>query len=245
MGQLNGHQDIVDTFVDVTSLSAELGMSDSLLSILETCCHATEVEEGAILEAIDGELELAAATSTPVAEVFAKRHTHGPKTARECLRTNVAVSRILDGNGFIVDPSLQRLVDLGVTHEHFFPMRLKGNPTGVIVLLGKQAPPLDPLSIAVTQGIADSAAAVLRQIEMLDHASALVAQLQHALDQRIVIEQAKGVLSERWSVDMANAFQRMRKIARRDRRNLGEVAREIVASPNGHDPLLRTEGLAR
>ena len=245
MGQLNGHQDIVDTFVDVTSLSAELGMSDSLLAILETCCHATEVEEGAILEAVDGDLELAAATSTPVTEVFAKRHTHGPKTARECLRTNMAVSRVIDGNGFVVDPSLQRLVEMGVTHEHFFPMRLKGNPTGVIVLLGKQAPPLDPLSFTVTQGIADSAAAVLRQIEMLEHASALVAQLQHALNQRIVIEQAKGVLSERWSVDMANAFQRMRKIARRDRRNLGEVAREIVASPNGYDPLIRHEGLAR
>lgn len=245
MGQLHGHQDIVDTFVDVTSLPAELGMSDSLLSILETCCHATEVEEGAILQAVEGDLELAAATSAPIAEAFAKRHTHGPKTARECLRTSMAVSRVIDGNGFVVDPSLQRLVDLGVTHEHFFPMRLNGIPTGVIVLLGKQAPPLDPLLMTVTQGIADSAASVLRQIEMLEHASALVAQLQHALNQRIVIEQAKGVLSERWSVDMANAFQRMRKIARRDRRNLGEVAREIVASPNGYDPLIRPEGLAR
>jgi hypothetical protein len=245
MGQLNSHQDIIDTFVDVTSLSLELGLSDSMLSVLEACCNSTEVEEGAILESVDGVLEVAAATSASVADLFAKRHTFGPKTARECLRTNTPLSRVVDVHGFVVDPYLQRLGEMGVTHESFFPMRLRGTPTGVVVLLGKQAPPLDPLAISVTQGIADTAAAVLRQIDMLEHASALVTQLQQALERRVVIEQAKGVLSERWSVDVANAFQRMRKIARRDRRNIGDVAREIVSSRNGHDPLLRHDGVAR
>jgi len=245
MGQLLDHQEIIDTFVDVMSLPAEFGKSDSLLSILESCCHATDVEEAAILESADGNLELSAATSAPVAELFAKRHTHGPKTAKECMRTNVAVSRAIELNGFVVDPYLQRLVEMGVTHEHFFPMRLRGNPTGVVVLLGRHVPPLDPLSLTVTQGIADSAAAILRQIDMLEHANAMVVQLQHALDQRVVIEQAKGVLSERWNIDVTNAFQRMRKMARRDRRNINEIAREIVASQNGYDPLLRYEGIAR
>jgi hypothetical protein len=158
---------------------------------------------------------------------------------------NTPVSRLVELNGFVVDPYLQRLAELGVTHESYFPMRLRGTPTGVVVLLGKQAPPLDPVAITVTQGIADTSAAVLRQIAMLEHASALVAQLQQALDHRIVIEQAKGVLSERWSVDVAHAFQRMRKIARRDRRAIGDVAREVVASHNGHDPLIRQGGFAR
>ena len=245
MGQLNGHQDIVDAFVDVTSLSVELGLADSMLSVLEACCNSTEVEEGVILESVDGGLEVAAATCASVADLFAKRHTHGPKMAKECLRANMPVSRLVDLTGFIVDPYLQRLGELGVTHESFFPMRLRGTPTGVVVLLGKQAPPLDPVAISVTQGIADTAAAVLRQIDMLEHASALVTQLQQALDHRVVIEQAKGVLSERWSVDVAHAFQRMRKIARRDRRAIGDVAREIVASHNGHDPLIRHDGFAR
>jgi hypothetical protein len=245
MALVIGHQEIIDAFVDVTSTTAELGLSDSLLAILETCCHSTDVEEGVILDAVDGELEVAAATSTSVADLFAKRHTHGPKTARDCLRTNVAVSRIVEPSGFILDPYLQRLVEMGVSHESFFPMRFRGGSTGVVVLLGKQSPPLDPLSISVTQGIADSAAALLRQVEMLEHASALVAQLQQALESRVVIEQAKGVLAERWSVDVAHAFQRMRKMARRDRRPLGDVARDIIASHNGYDPLIRPEGIAR
>lgn len=245
MGQLHGHQDIIDTFVDITSLSVDLGLGDSMLSVLEACCNSTDVEEGVLLESVEGNLEVAAATSAAVADLFAKRHTHGPKTARECMRANVPVSRVVELNGFVVDPYLQRLVELGVTHENFFPMRLRGTPTGVVVLLGKQSPPLDPVAVSVTQGIADSAAAVLRQIYTLEHASALVTQLQQALDHRLVIEQAKGVLSERWSVDVAHAFQRMRKIARRDRRAIGDVAREIVASHNGHDPLIRQDGLAR
>lgn len=245
MGQLHGHQEIVDAFVDVTSLSVDLGLADSMLSVLELCCTSADVEEGVILESVEGELEVAAATSASAADLFAKRHTHGPKTARECLRTNMPVSRAVELNGFIVDPYLQRIADLGVNHENFFPMRVRGTPTGVVVLLGKQSPPLDPVTIAVTQGIADSAAAVLRQIHMLEHASALVTQLQQALDHRIVIEQAKGVLSERWSVDVAHAFQRMRKIARRDRRAIGDVARDVVATHNGHDPLIRQDGFAR
>ena len=245
MASVFGHQEIIDLFVDVTSISTELGLSDSLLAVLETCCHTTDVEEGVILDAVDGDLEIAAATSAFAAELFAKRHTQGPKTARECLRTNVAVSRMVDPRGFVVDPYLQRLVEGGIAHEHFFPMRFCGAATGVVVLLGTHSSPLDPVSISMTQGIADSATAILRQIEMLEHASALVTQLQQALEHRIVIEQAKGVLSERWSVDVAHAFQRMRKMARRDRRTIADVARDVIASHNGHDPLIYHEGIAR
>jgi hypothetical protein len=244
MNQQYEHQEIIDRFVDVVSLSTELGMADSLLAIVEACCSAADVEEGAILELVDGDLALVAASSAPLAEMFAKRHTHGPKTARECVRSNVLVSRMVERNGFVVDPFLQRLLELGMTQEHYLPMRLAGTPTGVVVLMGKGANPPQPLAISMTQGIADSAAAILRQIDALEHASALIAQLQQALQQRVVIEQAKGVLAERWSVDVANAFQRMRKIARRDRRTVGDVAREIVAAHNGVDPLIRQQGIA-
>jgi len=54
-------------------------------------------------------------------------------------------------------------------------------------------------------------------------------QLQRALDSRVVIEQAKGVVSYTQSVDMDEAFQRIRRHARDNRRPLVEVASEIVA----------------
>jgi AmiR/NasT family two-component response regulator len=55
-------------------------------------------------------------------------------------------------------------------------------------------------------------------------------QLQHALESRIVIEQAKGVLAERYGVPVDEAFEALRRGARRHRRKLRELAAEVVAS---------------
>lgn len=55
------------------------------------------------------------------------------------------------------------------------------------------------------------------------------AQLQHALDSRIVIEQAKGVLSERLRISIDEAFELLRGAARSNRVKVHELARAIVA----------------
>ena len=57
----------------------------------------------------------------------------------------------------------------------------------------------------------------------------LIEQLQWALDHRILIEQAKGILMEREGLDPAGAFDRLRKAARAGRRRVSEVATEVVA----------------
>ena len=53
-------------------------------------------------------------------------------------------------------------------------------------------------------------------------------QLQGALTSRVIIEQAKGVLAARLDVEMEEAFERLRKRSRDDRRRLVEVAEEVV-----------------
>ena len=55
-------------------------------------------------------------------------------------------------------------------------------------------------------------------------------QLQTALDSRVVIEQAKGVLAEREGVELDEAFERLRRAARSRRVKLHEHAAEIVNS---------------
>lgn len=55
-------------------------------------------------------------------------------------------------------------------------------------------------------------------------------QLQTALDSRIVIEQAKGILAERESITPTEAFTKIRRQARSERRKLHDLAAEIVAT---------------
>jgi AmiR/NasT family two-component response regulator len=56
------------------------------------------------------------------------------------------------------------------------------------------------------------------------------ANLQRALDTRVVIEQAKGVLAERFGLDVHEAFQVLRTSARSNRMRLHDLAARVVES---------------
>ena len=58
----------------------------------------------------------------------------------------------------------------------------------------------------------------------------LAAELQGALDSRVVIEQAKGVLVGRHGLTTRQAFERLRHQARDQRRPLSQVARAVVSA---------------
>jgi PAS domain S-box-containing protein len=60
------------------------------------------------------------------------------------------------------------------------------------------------------------------------HKAELTAQLQFALNSRVLVEQAKGVLMEREGVDARRAFEQLRRQARSSERKLAEVAREVI-----------------
>ena len=76
-----------------------------------------------------------------------------------------------------------------------------------------------------------------------------VAQLEHALAARVVVEQAIGVLAERRRVSPRSAFETLRGIARGSGRRVHDLAREVVASASvgPGSPTLPTlpAGLAR
>ncbi len=63
-------------------------------------------------------------------------------------------------------------------------------------------------------------------------------QLQHALDSRVVIEQAKGILSERFGLGVEGAFGLLRHAARRNRMKLHVLARAVVTSFDTPEPIV-------
>ena len=89
--------------------------------------------------------------------------------------------------------------------------------------------------MSLTERIASGTAheaevALARLLGVTEKAVVRSGQLQTALESRIVIEQAKGVLAERFDIGVAEAFELLRQGARRHRRKLRELAAEVVQS---------------
>ena len=68
----------------------------------------------------------------------------------------------------------------------------------------------------------------LLQTRTMEEARALAEQLQGALDSRVIIEQAKGMLAEHASIDLDAAFRFLRGYARSHNEYLSDVARALV-----------------
>jgi AmiR/NasT family two-component response regulator len=77
---------------------------------------------------------------------------------------------------------------------------------------------------------------VRRLVELTGILARRCAQLQRALESRILIEQAKGILSERYGLGVDDAFDALRRTARSNRIKLRDLAEEVVAS--GSTPVL-------
>jgi hypothetical protein len=111
---------------------------------------------------------------------------------------------------------------------------------------GPQAP--DPRLPAERPNVSSTAAPPsVQNAENDDEAARLavtVAQLEHALTSRVIVEQAIGVLAERHRLRPRNAFDLLRKAARSRGRRVTEIAHDVVASTA--NPLLQLpEELAR
>jgi AmiR/NasT family two-component response regulator len=107
-------------------------------------------------------------------------------------------------------------------------MRLRTEVIGALNLFHTEPGALDEDTIRLAQALADMATIGLLQARAIRHREALAEQLQTALNSRIVVEQAKGVIAERRHIDMDQSFALLRSIARTGNRRLSELARGVV-----------------
>ena len=111
---------------------------------------------------------------------------------------------------------------------HALPLRLRGEAIGAMNLFHTRPGPLPEADLRLGQALADIATIGILQERAINHGEVLTQQLQHALNTRVVIEQAKGVLAQLGNVPMDIAFERLRRHARRHNMLLGDVARRAV-----------------
>lgn len=130
-----------------------------------------------------------------------------------------------------------RALEAGYRSVQAVPLRLRGQVLGALNLFNDDVGPVEPEVLTVVQALADVATISMMQQRQLERAHTIQNQLQHALQSRIGIEQAKGVIAERASLPMDEAFELLRNHARRNNRKLNDVARDVVAGNLSVDDL--------
>ncbi|HEY6934058.1 MAG TPA: GAF and ANTAR domain-containing protein [Marmoricola sp.] len=126
-------------------------------------------------------------------------------------------------------PALSRLLreaELGAAYG--LPMRLREDTIGAVNLFHRPGETVATGDLVTAQALADVATIATLQARASRASVQLAEQLQAALNSRVTIEQAKGVLAERGKVDMQAAFDRLRGFARSHNLRLTEVAEAVA-----------------
>src|SRR4051795_11521660 len=123
---------------------------------------------------------------------------------------------------------------------HALPLRLRQESIGALNLFHSRPGPLPQSDLTLGQALADVATIGILQERAIRRGEVVTQQLQTALNNRVVIEQAKGVLAERGTIAMDVAFDRLRRHARRTNQLLSRVARRIVERELDPDAVLET-----
>jgi GAF domain-containing protein len=214
-----------------------------LLSLLsDRCVQALDVTaSGVMLAAPSGALQVVASSSDAMRtlELFQLQADEGPCV--DAYRTGEPVVNLdLAAVGGRWPRFAARATAAGFRSVHSLPMRLRGRTLGALNLLRSEEGPLTDADLAAAQALADIATIAIVQHQVVIDAQTLNNQLSAALNSRVVIEQAKGKISEATDTNMDQAFQRLRNHARNHNLRLSDLADRIAQgtiSPRSLDAL--------
>lgn len=119
-------------------------------------------------------------------------------------------------------------VAAGFYSAHALPMRLRASVIGAMNLFRAVPGEMGAADIEVAQAFADVASIAILQHRATHQAQVINEQLTHALDSRVSIEQAKGMVAERLGLDMELSFAALRAHARNHNLRLVDVARAVI-----------------
>jgi GAF domain-containing protein len=108
------------------------------------------------------------------------------------------------------------------------PLRVRTDIIGALNLFRGGDEPFTDDEMDVAQAMAEMAAIALIQERSLKERNLLTEQLQAALNSRVIIEQAKGMLAEYLTLTMDEAFRLLRTYARNHNRKLADIASDLI-----------------
>jgi hypothetical protein len=239
-----------DTGREALLISAFVGLADTLvddydvIDVLDRlAAYSVQLlaaeSVGILLADAQATLRVVASTNeqTEWMELLQLQADEGP--CMDCFRTGAPVNAddLADAAGrwprFVAV-----LQERGVNGSvHALPLRLRGRAIGTLNLFHGAPGPLPAADLSLGQALADIATIGILQERAIRRGEVLTEQLQAALNSRVIIEQAKGVLAQHGNLTMHLAFDRLRHYARSHNLRLTEVARQIVETDLAADVL--------
>jgi GAF domain-containing protein len=231
-GRSMAREDLLgQTFVQLAdSLVDDFDIIDLLTLLTDRSVELLDVQAAGILLAdAAGNLRVMAASSEQarLLELFQIQNDEGP-----CLEAFSSGHPVIETD---LREALERwprftpyAVGAGFESVYALPLRLRSMVIGALNLFRTTADQLPTADVALAQALADVASIAILQDQAAREVQLRAGQLQHALDSRVAIEQAKGMLAERAHVDMHEAFELLRSYARSTNRMLTAVANDLV-----------------
>ena len=221
---------LLDVFQSYSqAMIGQYDIGDVLHRLVDDVARLLHVDgAGVMLDSPDNGLEFAAATDADIAIIEIHQGARGEGPCHQAF----------DTGELVVSDDLREeerwpeyrpvAIDKGCLSVAGIPMPVEDGCIGALNLYRHDAGPWDDHVVRIGQVMATMASGYIVNGTRLEESRTLAAQLQHALDSRTIIEQAKGVLVGRIEVSANDAFGLLRTHARSNGLRLRDVCREVV-----------------
>lgn len=210
-------------------LVTDYPISDALHDLIEATTVIFGIRGAGVSLASEGALSFAAASSEDLAALERIQEERQVGPCVEAFRSGAAVlvTDLTEDPGRWPDLT-SAAVSSGIVAVAGIPMHLNGTRIGAVGLYATCRREWTAEEARTAELIAALAGGYLANASYLDQARQTVDQLQEALDSRVVIEQAKGVLAGERKISVDQAFEVLRTHARNRGASLREVANAVV-----------------
>ena len=244
---MDREQRLAETFVQLAdTLTDDFDIIDFLQVLAARCVELLDVAAaGIMLAGQAGSLMTVAASDerARLLELFEIQNDEGP--CRDCYRLGTAVVNVdLDGARERWPQFAPQAIAGGFRSANALPLRLRSQVVGSLNLFHATGG-LGEAELRMAQALADAATIGILHQQLIRRGEIVTGQLQLALNSRVVIEQAKGVLAERLQISPDDAFEVLRGAARSRNRLLSDLARDVASGSADAAQLLRQAPVKR
>ncbi len=222
---------LIDTFVGLAdTLVDEYDIIDFMQTLAERGVDLLAVSAAGIMLAdTEGNLRHAACSSEQMrlVEFFELQVEEGP--CFDAFRDNKPILCGSPDDAALRWPRFApHALDAGYHAVSAVPMRLRSQVIGALNLFSSHTGALNQEDLGVAQAMADIATIGILHQRVVRDSRDFSSQLELALESRIAIEQAKGIVAEHNRVSVDRAFEVIRRFTRDQNRLLSDTARQII-----------------